>query len=266
MSISGVLSTAVTGLFASQAALRTTANNIVNVNTKDYSREVVHLENIVVGGKSAGVKISDIQRIVDRFLQAAGLDARARASAANTEDQFNQRFQSILGRPDSRSTISARINQLFGVIADLAIDPSGQILRQATLASMQDMADEINRVSGAIQNLRNEANQQIQEQVIAANEALARIHEINPLIVRQRAIGGGSAGGGSVGATGFGVAVTAGSGVSMASGASVGVVPVDSAVAVSAVGVAWPVSPSSSPPPVADAMMMITNRAATGPP
>ncbi|MCH8862961.1 MAG: flagellar hook-associated protein FlgK [Proteobacteria bacterium] len=194
MSISGVLSTAVTGLFATQAALRTTANNIVNVNTKDYSREVVHLENIVVGGRSAGVKISDIQRIVDRFLQAAGLDARARASTANTEDQFNQRFQSILGRPDSQSTISARINRLFGVIADLAIDPAGQILRQATLASMQDMADEITRVSGAIQNLRNEANQQIQEQVVAANEALARIHEINPLIVRQRAIGGGSAG------------------------------------------------------------------------
>lgn len=194
MTITGVLNTAVTGLFASQAALRTTANNIANVNTKDYSREVVRLENIVVGGRSAGVKISDIERIVDRFLQAAGLDARARASAADTEDQFNQRFQGILGRPDSQSTISARINRLFGVIADLAIDPSGQILRQATLASMQDMADEINRVSDAIQNLRNEANQQIQEQVVAANEALARIHEINPLIVRQRAVGGDSAG------------------------------------------------------------------------
>ena len=55
MSISGVLSTAVTGLFATQTALRTTANNIVNVNTKDYSREVVHLENIVVG---AGLRAS----------------------------------------------------------------------------------------------------------------------------------------------------------------------------------------------------------------
>lgn len=194
MSITSILNTAVTGLMASQSALRVVSNNIANINTEGYAREVVRQENIVVGGESAGVRVTDIERIVDRFLQAAGLDARSRSAQTGTEDQFNQRFQGLIGRPDSKTTIAARINQLFGVIANLAIDPSGQVLRQSTLASMQDLADEINRVSDAIQDLRNEASQQIQEQVVAVNELLERIHDLNPLIVRQRAIGGESAG------------------------------------------------------------------------
>lgn len=194
MSITGVLNTAVTGLMAHQSALSIVSNNIANINTEGYAREVVRRENIVVGGISAGVQITDIERIVDRFLQAAGFDASARSGEAGTEDQFHQRFQGLLGRPDSQTTISARISQLFGVIADLAIDPSGQILRQSVLASMQDLADEINRVSGAIQDLRNETSQQIQDKVSAVNEVLVRIQEINPLIVRQRSVSGESAG------------------------------------------------------------------------
>jgi flagellar hook-associated protein 1 FlgK len=194
MSITGVLNTAVTGLMASQSALRVVSNNIANINTEGYARAVVRRENIIVGGDSAGVRITQIERIVDRFLQAAGLDANARAAGSGIENQFQQRFQGLLGRPDSRTTIAARINSLFGVIADLAIDPSSQILRQSTLGSMQDLANEINRISGAIQDLRNEASQQIQERVAAVNAALQRIHEMNPLIVRQRAIGGESAG------------------------------------------------------------------------
>lgn len=194
MSIMGVLNTAVTGLFATQSALRTVSNNIVNVNTEGYARQVASMENIVVGGISAGVSVAEIERIVDRFLQAAGLDARARFAAAEAGNLFNGRFQGLLGRADSGSTITARLNRLFNVFADLALDPSGQILRQSTLASMQDLADEINRISGAIQDLRREASQQIQEQVFAVNAALSRIHALNSQIVRQRALGGEAAG------------------------------------------------------------------------
>ena len=194
MSITGVLNTAVTGLFATQTALRTISNNIANINTEGYARQVVSLENIVVGGVSAGVQVTDIERIVDRFLQAAGLDAGARSSEAEIENQFHERFQGLLGRPDSGGTIAARMSRLFSVIADLALDPSGQILRQSALASMQDVADEINRVSSAIQDLRNEASRQIQEQVFAANEALSRLHALNPQILRQLTIGGEAAG------------------------------------------------------------------------
>ncbi|MCH8863565.1 MAG: flagellar hook-associated protein FlgK, partial [Proteobacteria bacterium] len=194
MTITGVLNTALTGLFTTQSALRTTANNIVNVNTENYARQIVRLENIVVGGKSTGVRISDIERIVDRFLQSAGLDARSRAAAAATEDQFNQRFQGLLGRPDSQGTITARMGRLFAVIANLTINPSDQILRRASLSSLQDLGDEISRVSNVIQDLRNSANQQIQEQVALVNEALKRISDLNRLIVRQRAIGSETAG------------------------------------------------------------------------
>lgn len=194
MSLNGILSTALSGLMVNQAALRVTANNIVNVNTKNYSRQVVGQENIVVSGVSTGVTITSIQRIVDNFLQAAGFDASSRASETGVQTQFNERFQGLLGRPDSDSTLAARINQIFGTLANLALAPSEQILRQTTLASIQDFADDISNLAGSIQDLRNEANQQIRSEVFAVNEALRRIDELNPQIIRQLAIGGEVAG------------------------------------------------------------------------
>ena len=48
MSVSAIMSTAITGLNATQAALRTTSNNITNVNTEGYERKVVELASVGV--------------------------------------------------------------------------------------------------------------------------------------------------------------------------------------------------------------------------
>ncbi len=194
MSITSMLNTALSGMFASQTAMRTTANNIANVNTVGYQRQVMRQENIVVGGNSAGVRVTDISRIVDRFLSSAGLKASSDTSAASVQREFHDRFQAILGNPDSESTISARLDKVFGDFASLTLNPSDRIVRQASLEGITDLSIEVSRLSQSIQDLRNDASQRIEEEVSNVNEALRRIHDLNPLIIRQKALGAETAG------------------------------------------------------------------------
>ena len=71
MALNSIMNSALTGLFTSQSALSVTSNNIANVNTPGYAREVVVQEPIINGLSASGVKISGIERIVDQFLQRA---------------------------------------------------------------------------------------------------------------------------------------------------------------------------------------------------
>jgi len=172
----------------------TTANNIANVNNENYERQVVRQETLVVGGKSVGVKISAVDRIVDRFLEAAGLTANASAQSASIQREFHDRLQGVIGRPDSGTTLTARIDAVFASFADLTLNPADRIVRQAALESVTDMTIEIARLSQNIQDLRNDASQRMGEEVNVVNEALKRVHAITPIIIRQKAIGGETAG------------------------------------------------------------------------
>ncbi len=68
MSLSDILGSALSGLNAAQAGLRSASNNIANVNTPGYARERVPLETGVTAGRVSGVRALEAMRVADRFL------------------------------------------------------------------------------------------------------------------------------------------------------------------------------------------------------
>ncbi len=194
MSLNNVISTSLSGLFTNQEAIRVTANNISNVNTENYARVRVNTEAAVVQGTSAGVNVASIERVVDKFLETA-----LRTSISNTEEfsaqrEFHDRFQGVLGDPASDSSLAARLDQFYSSIADLTLNPADVLRRQQTISEMQSFLDQVKEVQIQIQNLRSEASQQVTETVQSINEELQRIDSLNPLIVRQQALGGETGG------------------------------------------------------------------------
>lgn len=189
MSLNNIISTSLSGLFTNQQAIRVTANNISNVNTENYARVRVNTEAAVVQGTSAGVNVASIERVVDEFLETA-----LRTSVSNTEEysaqrEFHDRFQGILGDPASDSSLAARLDQFYGSISDLTLNPADVLRRQQTISELQSFLDQVKETQVQIQNLRSEASQQVNETVQSINEELQRIDALNPLIVRQQALG-----------------------------------------------------------------------------
>jgi flagellar hook-associated protein 1 len=194
MTLSSIISTSLSGLFTNQAALRTTANNIANVNTEGYTRVRVVQEAVVTRGQSSGVSISAVERVVDKFLETALRTATSNTSEFSAQREFQDRLQGILGDPAADSSLSARLDQVFQSIADLSLNPSDVLRRTQTLSEMQSMFEQINLFSDQIQGLRADASGQLDETVDGVNRELQRLNDLNPLLVRQSATGSESGG------------------------------------------------------------------------
>ncbi len=194
MALSSIIHTSVTGLLTNQEALRVTSNNITNVNTPGYARQVVSTEANVNGSLSAGVSIAAIERVVDKFLDAASLQATSDASQFSAMRDLHERLQATLGRPDSGTSPSARMNNVFSALGDLAFNPADAVTRQQFLSVLQGYTEEVARIADELQSLRGDTSRRIESEVGSVNESLRQIFELNRKILDQRGRGGDTSG------------------------------------------------------------------------
>ena len=185
MNISAIINNSLTGLFASQAALRTITDNVSNVNTEGYARKVVRLDPKITGVQGAGVEISGIERVVDRFLEKSAYETKADAARYELENTFHSRMQALLGRPDVNSSLSGKMNNIFTTLSELSLNPLSTILKESSVTSINSFGAELGMLAENIQSLRLDASTQIAETIQKINGLLKRVDFLNPLIVKE---------------------------------------------------------------------------------
>jgi flagellar hook-associated protein 1 FlgK len=190
MSLTTILSTAITGLTSAQQALQVTSVNVANVNTPGYARKTVQFQPQVIGGVSAGVEVAEVRRLVDDFLQRELVSASGNAGYYEAQGGIYERLQSLFGEPGSASALTARLNDALSGFSPLVLDPSATPSRIAALNDLQDLLNDISRLSTSVQTLRSEADTRIMADLQTLNSALEQVHELNPLIAQQLIIGG----------------------------------------------------------------------------
>lgn len=186
MSVSAIMSTAITGLNATQAALRTTSNNITNVNTEGYERKVVELASVVNAGTGAGVTVAEITRLTDLFLTQQVRKATSDTQRYDAMADLHERFQALLGSPEDNSSVAGRIDQVFEGFSTLPIEPDSLVRRTGTVNDLKNMADNLTLLAAQIQELRAEADRQIGDAVTTFNTDLSRIAKLNLQITQQK--------------------------------------------------------------------------------
>ncbi len=76
--MNAVLSNALSGLTVAQNALAVTSNNVANVNTEGYSRQIAQQESVVLDGRGAGARALATTRAVDDLLIARSREQEGR--------------------------------------------------------------------------------------------------------------------------------------------------------------------------------------------
>lgn len=179
MSLNSILGSALSGLQASQLGIRTSSNNVANVNTPGYARTEAGFTTRVVDGKGFGVTVTGVRRVSDAFLQAAAVRASAEASSANVLAQSLDRFQSQVGTPDDQGSLFSRLNQAFSSISSAAVEPSLTVSRLSVAADLQSFFDEGRRLQGELASLRQEADSRVASTINRINELTAEIAALN---------------------------------------------------------------------------------------
>ena len=193
MSLEAILRTALTGLNTNQSAMRTTSQNIANVNTPGYARQEVVLASAASGGQSNGVEIGEIRRIVDTFLTKELIGASSYHGYYDKQMELYDRLSSLFGTPDDASSLNSQIDRMFDSFAALATDPTQAARQIGSLTDIQTVADSLGRYGQQVLNLRSDADGQIVAEISVLNTALAQVHSLNNLISHEKESGGNPA-------------------------------------------------------------------------
>ncbi len=193
MSLSGILNSASTGLGASQTQIQVISNNIANVNTPGYAREIVSQQS-VTSSSGGGVTTGAISLAVDQFLRQTSLSATAQAGSAGAISDVMDQAQALFGDPTGASGYFTQLSQTFAAFSTAAQNPASSVSRNQTLNSINSFLNQSAQVSNGLQALSQQADSQIGTNVSQVNQLLTQIDQLNETIVSGTVAGGDTTG------------------------------------------------------------------------
>jgi flagellar hook-associated protein 1 len=179
MGLSQALSTAMSGLRATQAAISLVGSNVANSETPGYVRKSIIQSAGVTGDYGSSVLLHGVDRQLDQYLQAQLRTETSGAAYADIRSTFLQNLQNVYGNPAETGTIEDSFNKLLTAFQGLQTSPDSQSARIGAVAAAQTMAQTLNAATQGIQNLRANAEMGINDSITTANNAMAQIAFIN---------------------------------------------------------------------------------------
>jgi flagellar hook-associated protein FlgK len=194
MSLSLSLNNALSGLRANQKSLSVLSHNISNANTDGYSRQIVDQSALYIEGVGSGVRIDDVVRKVDQYLQRTVITQGSTVASANVVNEYYQRIQVAMGQPGSGNSIDEFMTSFFNAAQTLASTPDRSSARSELVSSASTLANEISGIAYDLEDLRFEADREIRDSVDAVNSLLDKLHKLNSSITSAGATGNSTAG------------------------------------------------------------------------
>lgn len=179
MSLGLALNNALSGLRVNQESIAVLSQNIANVNTLGYSRQILNQSNVTVAGKGNGVQIDEITRKIDKYLQRS-VQTQSSVNATNQSlSQYYTNLQALMGTPGASNSIDTAITSMFNALQQTAESPDINSLKTNAVAAAVGTAKRISDLAANVQDLRLTADTAINDAVAAVNASLNRLHDIN---------------------------------------------------------------------------------------
>ncbi|MGF6115206.1 flagellar hook-associated protein 1 FlgK [Janthinobacterium lividum] len=186
-----IISNALSGSIAAQAALNAASQNIANLQTAGYTRQGVLLSSLGAGAgvRSAGngVEVSALLRFADAYKSQQMWRAASDQGARSQTQPYLTQLERVMG--DDASSISNGIDGFFAALNASAVDPTSTPLRQQIVTSADAMAQRFNSISTVMGNQLLSVQQQRAAIVPQVNTTLANIAALNQRISTSTAAG-----------------------------------------------------------------------------
>ena len=183
MSLAQSIATALSGLQVNQASIALVSSNVANADTPGYVRKTVQQVSTVGNGTDVGVRIADVQRTLDQYIQRQLRTENSGASYADTRAQVYSQLQDVYGQPGSDNSLETVYNNFTNALQALSTSPDDAAARSSVVNAAQSLTQQLNQMSNAVQGLRSDAELGISSAVAQANNALSQIAALNQQIV-----------------------------------------------------------------------------------
>lgn len=179
-------------LLASRRAMDTTGHNIANAATPGYSRQQVILEpiiqrvDVVSGTSGLGVRVVDVQRIRDPFIDGVLRGEQAKKAGFESQKEVLDHLQILFAEP-SDSSMRNFVDAYWAAWHDLASEPQSQAARAQLMETGCSVADMFRHLGSQIDSLTGDVEAAISSTVTKVNLLSERICSLNTEISRALA-------------------------------------------------------------------------------
>ncbi|MBY0114239.1 MAG: flagellar hook-associated protein FlgK [Phycisphaerales bacterium] len=189
MSLTAAMLIGRSALTASQLGIQVSGNNIANVGTPGYNRQLAYLEpvggsaNDISSRSGRGVSVRDVRRQIDSALQNRLNNGVADESAASQQLQTLSSLESTLGEL-SGNDFTGQMQSFFNVWSERAnlSKSSSVVVQQAT-----KIAEFLRRTRSDVAALRTQIDAQLSTGASRANELLESISKLNLQVANSEA-------------------------------------------------------------------------------
>ncbi len=181
-------------LLAHQSSMTITGHNIANVATEGYSRQRPNLvpdvpEKTPWGIVGTGVRLEDVQRARDTFLDAQFRQEKALAGEWEARSQVLGQIEGVIGEP-SDTGVAALLDNFFNAWYELSNQPEDFGTRSVVLRAGEELTDGLANQRSRFRDLLESTDTNIAQRVVEINEQLDEVARLNLMIQQSETTGG----------------------------------------------------------------------------
>jgi flagellar hook-associated protein 1 FlgK len=191
-SLNASLAAALSGLTAAQGALETTTNNVANVDTPGYSREVpvlVTSDPILIDPLTfgTGVSLQSIESIRDPILESQiQQETQTQGQLSSLVSALQQTQVSFTS---STGDIGTSISNFFNSLNQLSTSPADPSLRQGVITAADNLATAFNVTANNLTAQSTNLDQSVEQTVGQVNQLTQQIAQLNGQISNLENVG-----------------------------------------------------------------------------
>ena len=183
-SIGSILSMGRDALFANQAAIQTTGNNIANVDTAGYSRQGVRFEarpylDGAPGQMGLGVTATEVYRMFNNFVEKAYVNKVSDYSRWSEQYALLKNVDALFYESESTPGIASQLSKFFDGWHQLSSDGALMSNREALMSDAQALTAFINEYNNTLAYMQRQMDGLIQADVDNANRLMQEIAVLN---------------------------------------------------------------------------------------
>jgi flagellar hook-associated protein 1 FlgK len=178
MGLVSSLSNAVSGLRTSQDSITILSRNVANAGTPGYHRQSLNIIDYS-SINSTYARSAGVDRAFNLSLQTYYNRQVSDTSMSSVMGDYLNKLQGYLGKPGSAGSMDTMFGSFKNSLQALATSPDDYSTRANVVAEAQAFAQQLNTLSGVIQQLRQETETRIANDVSEANAMLISLNEVN---------------------------------------------------------------------------------------
>ena len=186
------LNIAVEALNANQGALDVTTNNIANVNTPGYTRQVAILNEaptfqdsgVTFGG---GVTLDQYQSVRDELLQLRIYEETQQQNNSQTQLNSLNQIEGIFSDPTQG--VGGALSGFFNSMSRLSTNPTDSNARQGVLTSANNLALSFHQAVANLNSVGTGLDQAVPQTVSQINRLTSQIAALNGQVAQMQGLG-----------------------------------------------------------------------------